>query len=234
MERVEGIGGRSLFGFFQGAVSRLANRSLIVPVIALAILLTCSNIVILQNKPEAGAAPSAIFALAAAARVLGLIVILVAILRIMTASERRPWMPDAGFWLYLLLSALTFAVAAMINRGLIGAEGPGGMLLSNILLTILTTPFAAWLVAVASRRPLAFNPAPWMRDFSAWLPQLIFWAILLITPAAVLHATLDKWLIGGAGEYFWPVALIDGPLSVFIAVMTAALNVEAHSRVARG
>lgn len=234
MEQVEAVGGRSLFGFFQGAVTRLADRRLIVPLIALTILLTFSNIVILQNKPAEGAAPSVVFALAAAARVLGLIVIMVAILRTLAASERRRWMPDASFCFYLLLSMATFAIAALINRGLVNADGPGGMLVSNVLLTILVAPFAPWMVAIAARRPLALNPAPYLRDFGRWLPQLIFWALLLVTPAALLHATLDMWLLRGAGDYFWPVALIDGPLSVVIAVTTAALNVEAHSRVARG
>ena len=219
--------------FLEKALGPVFSRRMLVPAILLTLLLTGSNIVILRNIPDPGAMPPWQFVAAALARIGGLLVIGVAILRILTASRRRPWRPDGAFWL-MGLTILAGLVIGVLTGKLLGERtDPAGMLIHNILLTILLAPFAAWVSAIAVEKPLAWRPRPWLRAFRRWLPHLIFWSLLLVTPVAVLHGSLDSWLLRGAGDWFWPVALIDGPLSVVIAILGFSLNAAAYGRVAR-
>ena len=91
---------------------------------------------------------------------------------------------------------------------------------------------AAGPLLVASLTDEAFLVA--MAALLQWLPPLLFWALLLTTPLGIAHAVLGDWLIEGAGSWFWPAALIDGPLSVAAALLGFALTAEAYRRVARG
>lgn len=162
----------------------------------------------------------------------GLLLLAVTILRIITASSRRRWMPDGGFWLY----ALTFAFAAGANVA--AARLVGGrteiieLILSNIIVTLLLSPLVAWFVAIAVARPLAWSAAPWLRNMGRWWGPLIFWTLLLVTPLAVLHASIDLRLVQGVGAGFWPLALFDGALSTAMALLGLGLNAAAYRRVA--
>jgi hypothetical protein len=101
-----------------------------------------------------------------------------------------------------------------------------------VLVTLLTAPFVVWFTAIAVERPLAWRPRPYFRDFDRWLPPVLVWALLLTTPMGIVHALLDEWLLEGAGDAFWPVTLIDGPLSAAMALIGFALAAEAYRRVA--
>ena len=238
MEQAQGHGDRSVGGgavaFLREALGRLYTRELLVPAILLVILLTASNIVILMNKPSPGQVPPVGFIAGALVRVIGLIVLEVGILRILTSSPRRPWKLDGAFFLFILVVIVSIALSALMGKLVGERDTPAGMLLTNAITTIVLAPFAAWVTAIAVARPLAWRPGPYMRDFRAWLPQLLLWSLLLVTPVAVLHGSLDAWMIKGAGKWFWPVALFDGPLSVVIALLGFSLNAAAYRRVARG
>ena len=41
-------------------------------------------------------------------------------------------------------------------------------------------------------------------------------------------------LLGGVGDWFWPLALVDGPLSAVLVLLGLALASAAYRRVARG
>jgi hypothetical protein len=219
-------------GFLTEALASLRRRELAPAALVLLLLLTFSNIVVLQNMPVKGSPPPIPFLLAAFLRVAGLLLIAVAIVRMLTASPRRPWMPDGGFWLYVL-TFVAGAAASVLARIVIGSGTDlASLLLSNIIVTLLLSPFVVWFVALAVAKPLAWRPAPWLRGLGRWWPMAIFWTLLLITPMAVLHAWIDARLIGGVGESFWPLALFDGALSTMMALIALAINAAAYRRVA--
>lgn len=218
--------------FLREAVAALRQPAAAVPALLLLVILTFSNIVILGNLPPEGAALSLPFIAAAFVRVAGLLVLAVGILRILTDSSRRRWLPDGGFWLYVL----TFAVSAglsFIDRWLPG-DGTGllNLVASNLLTTLLLSPFIVWFVALAAARPLAWRPRPWLRGLGCWWPPLMLWTLLLVMPMAVLHAVIDLRLIEGVGDLFWPLALFDGALSTIMALLALCLNAAAYRRVA--
>ena len=226
--------GVGAIGFLSEALASIRNPRLVWPLVALTVLLTASNIVIVLYKPEAGQISWPFFA-AAAARLVGLLVIVVALLRILGCSERPALRPDGALFLYALTMVLGIGAAVAI-RALWGGDprAVGTLVASNIASTLVGAPFAAWFAAMAIERPLAWRPGPWMRRFGEWLPWLLFWSLLLVTPIAVVHALLDIRLLAGAGDLFWPIALIDGPLSVCIAILSVSLTATAYRRVARG
>ena len=220
--------------FLREALALVASRRLLVPVLALAVLLTASNIVIASNVPPEGGSLGAAFAVAAFIRVAGLLLLAVAILRIMTGSARPPFLPDAGFWLY----TLTFVAVAGLGVGvrlLTGADDSvASVALVNVVVGVLTAPLAVWFGALAVERPVPWSPAPWLRDLGRWLPWFLFWTLLVVTPLAVLHATIDNSVLKGARDWFWPLLLFDGPLSTVMAVFGLSLIAAAYRRVARG
>lgn len=221
-----------LAAFLTAASSRLFSRRLLVPALVLTVLLTASNIVILLNRPEPGQL-SWPFAAAAFVRVAGLFLGTVAVLRLLTGSPRPAWRPDGAFWLYAAILLLFMAASIGVELAAGGGRGGAAAVVRGVLVTVATAPFAVWFTAIAVERPLAWRPAPWFRDFGRWLPQLLFWGLLLTTPLNIAHALLGDWLIAGAGRWFWPVALIDGPLSVAGALLGFALAAEAYRRVAQ-
>jgi hypothetical protein len=88
----------------------------------------------------------------------------------------------------------------------------------------------AWFAA-AILRILNDSPRP------AWRPDGGFWlyaaTMLIVTPLGELHGAVNRWLIAGAGKWFWPVALADGALGAIIALLGLALASVAYRRVAR-
>lgn len=223
-----------LAAFLTAAVRSLLSPRLLLPALVLTVLLTASNIVILLNRPVAGQLPPWPFLLAAIVRVGGLLLATVAILRLLTGSPRPAWRPDGAFWLYAATLLLVIAVSAAVEAATGGGRGPAAAVLRGVLVTLATAPFAVWFTAIAVERPLAWRPAPRLRRFGRWLPPLLFWGLLLTTPLGILHASLDDWLLEGAGDWFWPVALIDGPLSVALSMVSLGLAAQAYRRVARG
>jgi hypothetical protein len=212
---------------------------MMVPVLLLALLLTVSNIVLILNVPARGEPAPVAGLAAAAARLFGLFALTVAILRLLTGSARRPWRPDGAFWLYGLTMiagfALSLAVGEAIGRAIGGDRThPFNGLVVGVGVALISAPLAAWFTAIAVERPLAGRPGRWMRRWGRWLPHVLFWSILVIAPIGAVHAVIDGILMRGAGGWFWPLALFDGPFSVLIALGGSALAAEAYRRVARG
>jgi hypothetical protein len=223
----------SLAAFFEEAARPVFSRRMIAPALFLAVLLTASNIVILLNVPEKGAGLPMVFVAAAMVRIVGLLVGCVAVLRVLADSDRPAWKPDGAFWLYGVTMVAGIALAAG-SRILFGARMDfAAELASGLLLTLISAPLAVWFTAIAVERPLAWRPGPFFAHFGNWLPHLVFWAVLLETPLGALHGHLDKWLVAGAGDWFWPIALIDGPMSAVMAIAGLAFAAAAYRRVAR-
>jgi hypothetical protein len=205
---------------------------MMLPVLLLAVLLTATNIVLARNVPPDGRPPALPFILAGFVRIAGLLVLAVAILRMLAGSDRSPWKPDGAFWLYVVTLPVSIAVSVAAVALLGQRTDPAGLLLRGVLVAVLLAPFAAWFAALAVARPLALDPRPWLRGLDRWLPSYLVWALLLVAPLAALHAWLDEWLVRGAGDLFWPIALFDGPLSVVVALLGFGLGAAAYRRVA--
>jgi hypothetical protein len=233
-ETLDHPGGRGFAAFLSEAARHLFNPGMRLPAALLLVVATISNIVILFNLPEEGAVPSFAFLAAAFVRVGGILVLGVAILRILAASERYPWRPDGAFWLYALSLIVSFGIASLITDLAGSSETISGIAVRNVLLTLVLSPFAPWMVGIAAATPLGWNPARFLHDFGRWLPPLLVWTLLLVTPMGILHAVIDLHLIKRAGEWFWPLALFDGVLSTAMVLLAFALNAEAYRRVARG
>jgi hypothetical protein len=236
MDRRSTHGGRpgtGLKSFLSEALQGLRRRELLRPGLLLLVHLTLSNIVILKNVPAEGEGLGGLFAIAALVRVAGLLLIAVTALRILTDSPRPRWLPDGGFWLYVL----TFAAGAAATgaaRVMIGNEvGLANLIAGNAFVTLLLSPFVVWFVAAAVARPLAWRPVPWLKDLGRWWLPALFWTLLVVTPMAVLHAWIDTRLVEGVGDRFWPLALFDGALSTAMALLGLAINAAAYRRVAQ-
>jgi hypothetical protein len=222
-----------LMAFVGEALALLGSRRLLAPALVLAVLLTVSNIVIASNLPGEGNRPGAVFAVAAFVRVAGLLVLAVAILRLMTQSPRRPFLPDAGFWLYALTFLAGIAATAAVRSVAGLGESIGALAIGNAAVAVLLAPLAVWFAALAVARPVPWSPAPWLRGLRLWLPHFIFWTLAVVTPLAVLHATIDVNVIRGDREWFWPLMLFDGALSAVMALFGIALIAAAYRRVAQ-
>ncbi|PWG02730.1 hypothetical protein [Sphingosinicella humi] len=232
-ETADHADGRGFAAFLSEAVRHLLDSRMRLPAALLLVILTLSNIVILLNVPEGGAVPSYAFLAAAFVRVGGILVLGVAILRILADSERYPWRPDDAFWLYAASLIVTFGIASLITGLIEAPETLSGIIQRNLLLAVVLAPFAPWIVGIAAATPLGWDPARFLRDFRRWLPPLLAWTLLLVTPMGILHAAIDLHLLGGAARWFWPLALFDGALSTLLALLSLGLNAEAYRRVAR-
>lgn len=224
-----------LLAFLREALGRLFSRPVLVPALLLVALLTATNIVVARNAPQPGAGTfPPLFIVAAAVRIAGLLVLTVGIARILAGSPRPRWRPDGGFWLFVLGTILVFVLSALIQLAIGGGSRVGAAtLFSGALLTLIASPFYPWLVALAAEAPLAWRPGPWLRDMRAWLPHLVFWSLLLVSPLGFAHAAIDDAVIRGVGDWFWPAMLFDGPLSAVVLLIGLALNNAAYRRVAR-
>ena len=222
-----------LTGFLAEAVGRLRNRRIVFPAVMMLLLLTFSNIVLLLNLPKPGQLPSVAAIVAIGARLLGLAVIGVALLRTLAGSSRPAWRLDGALLLYIAATLVSLAVGSLLAELMGSSREPISVLTRSIVTAIVLAPFAPWLVGIAVAVPLGWNPRRFMRDFGRWLPPLILWALLIVTPLGVAHALLDFRLMEGIGQVFWPVALADGVLSLCIVLIGFALNVTAYRHVAR-
>jgi len=229
-EAARGLG--SIGGFLAEAIGRLRNPRIVFPAALMLLVLTFSNIVLLLNLPTPGQLPPIAAIVAIIARLLGLAAIGVALLRTLAGSSRPTWRPDGAFWLYLAATLVSLAVGSGIAAALGTSRAPLDVLVRSIVTAILLAPFAPWLVGIAVATPLGWNPRRFMRDFRRWLPPLILWGLLIVTPLGVVHALIDFRLMEGMGEWFWPVALLDGVLSLCIVLVGFALNVTAYRHVA--
>ncbi|HEX9932735.1 MAG TPA: hypothetical protein VGB08_07835 [Allosphingosinicella sp.] len=222
-----------IMGFLTATAASLADRRLVVPMALLTVLLTGTNIYILENLPPPGEVTIP-FAVAALVRVAGLFTLAVAILRVLNDSPRPLYRPDGAFWLY----ALTIAAGILVSGGLArlfgGREDALASAATGLGVIVLSAPFAAWFTAIAVERPLAAAPGPWLRGFGRWLPALILWSVVIVLPLGQLHAAIDHFLLRGAGDWFWPLALFDGPLSAVLGLAGLALASTAYRSVARG
>jgi hypothetical protein len=227
-----GAGTSGVLAFLAESLSSLRNGRLLLPAALLTVLLTASNIVLLKNPPVTGE-PPVVFALAALLRVVGLFALAVAVLRVLTKSARPPFRPDGAFWLYGLTILFGIAVSVALRLLLGNGTDPGGAL-TGLAMIVIGAPLAAWFTALAVERPLAVNPALWLRSFTAWLPALLLWSLLIVLPLGQLHTAIGMFLLRGAGDYFWPLALFDGPLSALLSLLGLALAATAYRRVARG
>lgn len=222
-----------LLSFLSEALASLRQPRLAMPALVLTVLLTASNIVILLNSPAEGEPLAPAFAAAALVRLIGLFALAAAILRVLTGSPRSPWRPDGAMLLYAatVLAGIVLAVAIGLLAGRAEDQLAGALVGVGVIL--VSAPFAPWFTAIAVERPLAWRPGPWMRGWGRWLPPLVLWSLLIVLPLGQLHAAIDIFLVRGAGDWFWPLAVVDGPLSAVLAVIGLALAATAYRRVAR-
>jgi len=219
-------------GFLGEAVAQVRDPRWL-PIAALCLLfLGGTNAVLALFKPGPGEAPGTLFLTAGLVRLFAAVSIGVAALRLGASGPRRPWSPDAAYWLYFLLSlpglALTAAVA-WLGRGLPMLDR---ILLMEFTAVALLAPFAVWFAAAAVERPLAILPR--FPRIGAWLPALWLWSLLLVAPLACAHAWLSQRLVEtvGTGD-FWPLAGVDAMTSTALVLLGLALRLTAY-RVARG
>lgn len=222
-----------LMSFLAEARAAITPR-IAVPALLLLVLLTASNIALLLTSPAPGERPDAAVLLAALVRLVGLLVFLVPLVRIMSASLRPAWKADGAFFLFSLVVILSLALAAGLAAAFGMASDPLRLALRTLAATLIVTPLAPWIVGIASAVPLGANPARFLRDFGRWLPPLMVWSVLVVTPLAFVHALVGMALLEGRIGWFWTAALLDGLLSAVIVIVTYALYAAAYRRVARG
>ncbi len=219
--------------FLKEALASLRTRRILVPALLLVLLQSASNVAMLATLPTAGHLDHSRSFAVLLLLLLGLLACSVAILRTLNASPRPPWQPDASLWLMgLALIACAFiSVAADLVVG--GRTDLLAGLASGSLSVTLSAPFAPWLTAIATERPLALRPQEHMRRFAAWLPALLLWNLLILVPLGQLMATLSGMLLAGAGGWFWPIDLLYGLLGAAVELVSCALVSVAYRRVAR-
>ncbi|HEX8528086.1 hypothetical protein [Allosphingosinicella sp.] len=225
---------RGLGAYLAEAIARLSAPGLALPAVLMLLVLTFSNIVILQNLPADGEQPGPGAIAGAAARILGLLILSVPLLRILAGSPRSPFRPDGAFFLSALGTILSLAIGTALILVIGDSQEAAGIALRTLATTLLLSPLAPWLVGLAAAVPLGWDPRRFMREVRLWLPHLLFWSMLLVFPAAILHALIDIALVKGEIDSFWPVALFDGLLSFVMLILSYALHAIAYRRVARG
>ena len=221
--------------FLGSALAQLRDRRWLGMALLFLVFMGGTNVVLALTKPAEGTPPGLVFVLAGLVRVLALVWISIAALRLATGSPRRTWMPDGGFFLYLGISLLAFAAVAL--GGLVARDLPDlqRIVATQVIGLLLVAPLAVWTVAAAVERPLAISPAPRLRRLGLWLPPFLLWAVLLVLPLAVVHAGLSLHLLKWAGrDGFWPLAAADAAVSTLVVMITLALRVAAYRSVARG
>jgi hypothetical protein len=220
-------------GFLRSSVRQMADRRWLGIALLFLIFLGGTNALLALTKPDEGASPGLAFAFAGLVRLLAMVWISVAALRIAMESERRPWMPDGAFFLYFGISLIAFAavaLAAALARDLPELQR---IIATQVVGLLLIAPLTVWAVAAAVERPLALGPR--LRGLGSWLPPFLLWALLLVLPLAILHAGTSLHLLKWAGrDSFWPLAAADALISTLLVMLTLALRVTAYRSVARG
>lgn len=200
--------------------------------ILIAILLTVTNMVILSEISGGGAKTSPAFIIAALVRLFGIYFFMIALMRRAVSSPRALFMPDGAFWASVLLGIVGMALAAGLSGLLPETADEFFTVVASNLGTILLLPLAVWTVALATVRPLAFNPLPWLREFSQWLSPLIVGHLIFVLPIALLHGYIDVGLVQGTIERTVWLEIVDGVLSCLILLLSLGLMVTAYRRVA--
>lgn len=200
--------------------------------ILLAILLTVTNIVIMNEALGGESRTSPAFIMAALVRLFGIFLFMVALMRCAVSSPRAMFMPDGAFWASVLLIIVGMIVAVVLRMLL--PEGTDALVVLAVvnLGAILLLPLVVWKVALATARPLAFNPLPWLRGFSQWLLPLLVGHLLFVLPIALLHGYIDIGLLQGTIERSLWLDIVDGTLSCVIMLMSFGLMITAYRRVA--
>jgi hypothetical protein len=221
-------------GFLRGTLEQIRDPRWIGVALLFLVFMGGTNAVLALTKPDEGTAPGLAFVLAGLVRVVSLVWISVAALRLATGSRRRTWMPDGGFFLYLGISLLAFAAIGI--GGLVARDLPElqRIVATQVIGLLLIAPLTVWTVAAAVERPLAISPAPRFRHLGRWLPSFLLWAVLLVLPLAILHAVTSLRLLEWAGQSgFWLLAAADALISTLLVMITLALRVTAYRSVAR-
>jgi len=196
------------------------------------VLLTATNMVIMTEASDPGRIANPAFIVAALVRMFGLFILMIALMRSAVSSPRAMVMPDGAFWASVLLGFVGLALVIGLGQLLPLPPNVWVRVAINILAAILLLPLAAWTVALATVRPLAINPRPWVKGLSQWLPPLIFSYLILILPIALLHGHIDFGLMRGTLERSWWLEIFDGALSCAILLIGIGLKVTAYRRVA--
>ena len=221
--------------FLRTSLKQLGDRRWLGIAVLFLVFMGGTNAVLALTKPAEGTAPGVAFALAGLVRVVALVWISVAALRLATGSPRRTWLPDGGFFLYLAISLLAFAaigLGGLVTRALPDLQR---IVTTQIIGLLLIAPLSVWTVAAAVERPLAISPVPHFRHLGRWLPPFLLWAVLLVLPLAIVHAGSSLHLLKWAGrDGFWPLAVFDAAISTLLVMITLALRVTAYRSVARG
>jgi hypothetical protein len=225
--------GEDDIAFVKEALASLGTRRILLPALLLIVVQFASNVAILATLPTASHPDHSLSFAALVLLLLGLLACSVALLRILNASPRPPWQPDASLWLsgLGLIIGIIISIAADLVMG--GRTDLLAGLASSALSIIVGGPLTPWFTAIAVERPLALRPRDHMRRFAAWLPALLLWNLLIVLPLGQLLALLGRMLLGGAGGWFWPIALLYGLLGAAIELVSCALASVAYRRVAR-
>lgn len=222
---------RAVLGFLREALGTLQNRRLAPAALFLAILITLAMLLLARQDPQTR--QDALLAIGVEiVSVLGLLLAAVAMLRVMTGSPRRAWIPDGGMWLYGVTLLFGLGVLAAVTWLSGGRTGPVAGLATGAAVSLVTAPFAAWFTAIAVERPLAWRAGQWVRGFAGWLPHLVFWSLLVVVPLGEVQALVHRALILG-GEWFLPLAIVNGLVGTALALLGLALAATAYRRVAR-
>jgi hypothetical protein len=225
--------GENDIDFVKEALASLGTRRILLPALLLALLQSAATVATLATLPTASHPDHTLAFAVLLLFLLGLLACSVALLRILNASQRPPWQPDASLWLFglALVASVCIDIAADLVMG--GRTDLLAGLASDALSIIITAPLVPWFTAIAVERPLALRPGDHMTRFAAWLPALLLWNLLIVLPLGQLLAMLSRMLLGGAGGWFWPVALLYGLLGAAIELISCALASVAYRRVAR-
>lgn len=196
--------------------------------LALFVILTVTNIILANHAPAPGGKPDAAFGIAGAVRAIALMSISVALLRVATASPRKRWAFDAGFWLYVAISMVEFVLMAAVASLLADTPETARLAATHLVTVMAMVPLGAWLVAAAVEKPLAAKPAPWFGRAGAWMPPL-FATMIGVVVLASLHAAASLEMLAIAGTpSFYALALVDGLLSTLLVLVTLGLRLTAY------
>ena len=220
--------------FVKEAFAGLATRRLLLPALLLAMLMAAAKLALMWSLPSARHPDHQPYLLAFMLMVLATLALVVAILRILNKSARPLWQPDSSLWLYSAAFIVSASVALLVDMAVVGGLNDQlSGLAGGALDTALRAPFAAWFVAIAVERPLAWRPGPWFRRLRMWLPSFLLWSLLIVVPLRQIQLMLNWTYLVAGTNWFWPAALPDGLLGAAIELVSLALASVAYRRVAR-
>lgn len=218
----------AMTGVLREILAQLADPRWRLPAFLLFVFIALTSAGVAIDRSGAGDGAGVLFALSGLVRLAAVWLLSVALLRIGAGSARPTYLPDGAFWLHGLLSFIPVAAAVAFQLSL-PPEWPIGGAFANLA----TLPLAAWFVAAAVERPLAWNPAPWLREFGDWLLPVFVWSLLLVFPIIVVHALLTVAADGMPLAASWWLILVDAGVSTLGALLSLAIGLAAYRRVAK-